>query len=65
MVPRMHPGHGQTEPTTWLHYFVEPVHVAIGLAVAIAGAVVAMAVWRRRRGNVASRLGIGRPSARP
>jgi hypothetical protein len=36
-----HPGHGDTEPDSWLHYLTEPVHV-IGLVAAIA--IVAVAV---------------------
>jgi MYXO-CTERM domain-containing protein len=41
-----HPGHGATEPASWLHYFTEPEHV-IPLALALA-AIVAIAVLRRR-----------------
>lgn len=49
---RMHPGHGPTEPTSWLHYLTEPVHSGIALVVAIASAIVALAVWRKWRAKV-------------
>lgn len=41
-----HPGHGHTDPTSWVHYLTEPVHVVpFALAAGAAGA----SVWFGRR----------------
>jgi membrane protein DedA with SNARE-associated domain len=42
-----HPGHGGTDPASWVHHLTEPLHVAVlaGAAVAIGAAV----YWRRMR----------------
>ena len=42
-----HPGHGTTEPSSWLHYLTEPVHVATIAAAAIAVVLIARALRRR------------------
>jgi putative copper export protein len=43
-----HPGHGASEPDSWLHYLTEPVHV-IPLAIAVSLAVITGLAWRRLR----------------
>ena len=45
-----HPGHGETEPDSWLHFLTEPVHV-ISLAIAILALVAISALWWRGRGS--------------
>lgn len=45
----LHPGHGHTDPSGWLHYLTEPLHVAtIGGAV-VAAITVGTLAWRRLR----------------
>lgn len=41
-----HPGHGTTEPQSWIHYLTEPGHVAL-LGGAAIGVVVLGRAWRR------------------
>ncbi len=43
-----HPGHGTTEPESWVHYLTEPVHVAM-FAAAVSLGVVVVGGWRRAR----------------
>lgn len=43
-----HPGHGDTDPDSWVHYLTEPVHV-IGLVAAIAIVLVAILGLRALR----------------
>lgn len=49
-VAAAHPGHGHTEPATWVHYLTEPLHVAVLVGGSLA-AIVAGSAWRRARGR--------------
>jgi putative copper export protein len=41
-----HPGHGQTDPDSWVHYLTEPTHV-ISIAFATMTALAVAIGWRR------------------
>jgi hypothetical protein len=43
-----HPGHGSTDPDSWMHHATEPLHVALASA-AIAVVIVGSAAWWRSR----------------
>lgn len=51
-----HPGHGETQPDTWMHFLSEPVHV-ISLAIAIVAIVALFTVWWRRQRDGSERTG--------
>jgi hypothetical protein len=44
-----HPGHGLTEPSSWQHYIVEPVHAVPVLLVIAAAIALVVAVARGTR----------------
>lgn len=46
-----HPGHGTTEPQSWVHYLTEPVHIGGVAAIALVAVLVERARSRRRVGS--------------